>query len=128
MSKSHGSRPFDGQLRNQRIKAVYLILMMGASVEAGRITSEANVASWHKADLRHAKIVGRSTAALQTLRPGARTAGRSTTGMNGPQETFTGSVHAAMQLSYCCHWCTSQHSCGFAVGQRTKPIPSPARS
>ena len=52
VSKSHGSRPFDGQLRNQRIKTVYLIMMMGANFEAGRITSETNVHCWHNPDLR----------------------------------------------------------------------------
>ena len=47
VSKSHGSRPFGGRQGNQRIKTVYLILMMGAKFEVGRITSEANVGKWH---------------------------------------------------------------------------------
>ncbi len=63
VSKSHGSRPFSGRLGNQRIEAIYLILMMGANFGTIRITSEANVAFWHIADVQLPLALGpRSTA------------------------------------------------------------------
>ena len=58
VSKSHGSRRFSGRLGNQRIEAIYLILMMGANFGTIRITSEANVAFWHKAEVRGCYILG----------------------------------------------------------------------
>ncbi len=67
MSKSHGSRPFGGQLRNQRIKTVYLILMMGANFGTGLIASEANVACWHEADVRRLPGSSPLTDALPTF-------------------------------------------------------------
>ncbi len=46
---------------------MYLILMMGANFEAGRITSEANVGSWHKADVQPLAVLGPLTGALPTF-------------------------------------------------------------
>jgi len=42
---------------------MYLILMMGANFEAGRIASDANVRSWHKADLQRLPDSGPLTGA-----------------------------------------------------------------
>ena len=72
VSKSHGSRRFSGRLGNQRIEAIYLILMMGANFGTIRITSEANVAFWHEADLRLAARQGPLTVPLPTSGPECR--------------------------------------------------------
>jgi hypothetical protein len=42
---------------------MYLILMMGANFEAGRIASDANVRSWHEAEVQGCYILGPVTAA-----------------------------------------------------------------
>ena len=44
-----------------------MILMMGANFGAGRIASEANVGSWHKAEVQGSYILGPVTAALPTF-------------------------------------------------------------
>ncbi len=51
---------------------MYLILMMGANFGAGRITSEANVGCWHKAEVQGCNILGPVTAALPTFRSEGR--------------------------------------------------------
>jgi hypothetical protein len=46
---------------------VYLILMMGANFGAGRIASNANVGSWHEADVQRLPGSGPLTDALPTF-------------------------------------------------------------
>jgi hypothetical protein len=70
-------RTSKGRLAERHRQALNQLRRVGRAsvIKDSMRVKRVRVCIWHSRDLQRANLVGRSTAALQTLRPGARTSG-----------------------------------------------------